>query len=248
MDSLGTVDKAVDILFALHGEPEPQGVTALGRRLGMPKASAHRLLTSLTRRGLVERDDRGRYRPGLGLVALGLGVLEREPLCVAARETLEAEARALDETVFLVAQRGGRLVVLDKAEGRGFLRAAPQVGAEVPVHATAVGKLFLAHDPEIAVARGTTLERFTGDTLVSRVRLDAVVEDVRVRGFAENRDEWIVGLSVVAAPIFVRGAIRGALAVAASSPRLDALGVGAVARRARAAAKQIGESLQGGVQ
>ncbi len=246
MDSLGTVDKAVDVLFALHGEPEPQGVTALGRRLGMPKASAHRLLASLTRRGLVERDERGRYRPGLGLVALGLGVLEREPLCVAARETLEAEARALGETVFLVAQRGGRLVVLDKAEGQGFLRAAPQVGSEVPVHATAVGKLFLAHDPEVALARDARLERFTGETLVSRARLAAAAEAVRERGFAENRDEWIDGLSVVAAPIFVRGAIRGALAVAASSPRLRELGVDAVAKRARAAAQRVGRTLEGG--
>ena len=245
MDSLGTVDKAVDILFALHQEPDPLGVTALGRQLGMPKASVHRLLASLTRRGLVERDERGRYRPGLALLALGLGVLEREPLCVAARSQLEAEARALDETVFLVALRAGRLVVLDKAEGRGFLRAAPRVGSEVPVHATAVGKLFLAHDADFVLPEAR-LERFTGQTLTSRAMLDAAVDEVRSRGFAENRDEWIAGLSVVAAPIFLRGAIRGALAVAAPSPRLDELGADRVARRARAAAARIGAALEGG--
>ncbi len=60
MDSLATVERAVDVLFHLHGESEPVGVTAIGRALGLPKSNVHRLLASLARRGLVERDERGR--------------------------------------------------------------------------------------------------------------------------------------------------------------------------------------------
>jgi DNA-binding IclR family transcriptional regulator len=165
MAAAATVDKALDLLFRLHEESSPMGVTALGLALGVPKSSAHRLLASLCRRGLVEQDDRGRYRPGIGLVALGLGALEREPLVAAARPVLEAEALALGETVFLVVARAGRLVVLDKAEGTGFLRAAPRVGSEVPLHATAVGKLFLALDPAAVKRPPGDPERFTEHTL-----------------------------------------------------------------------------------
>ena len=68
----------------------------------------------LGRRGLVERDASGRYRPGMGLVALGLGALGREPVVAAARPLLEADAAELGETVFLVGARAGRLIVLDK--------------------------------------------------------------------------------------------------------------------------------------
>ena len=66
----GTVEKAIDILFHLHGAPASRGVTEIARQLGLAKSSVHRLLAALTRRGLVERDERGRYRPGIGLVAL----------------------------------------------------------------------------------------------------------------------------------------------------------------------------------
>lgn len=244
MESLGTVDKAIDVLFALHGAAGAVGVTALARTLGLPKSSTHRLLATLARRGLVERGEGGRYRPGLGLVALGLGRLEREPLCASARGVLEREARALGETVFLVAARGGRLLVLDKAEGTGFLRAAPQVGAVVPVHATAVGKLFLALAPDQVETPAGTLERFTQSTLRSARALADAAEAARVRGYAENRDEWIDGLSVVAAPILARGTLRGAVAVAAASPRMAELGREA-ARRAVAAASEIGARLEG---
>jgi DNA-binding IclR family transcriptional regulator len=131
------IEKALDVLYHLHAGAEARGVSEIGRALGLPKSSAHRLLAALGRRGLVERDREGRYRPGIALVALGLGVLEREPLVAAARPLLEELARESDETAFLTVARAGRIVALDKVEGGGFLRAAPRVGAEAPVHATA---------------------------------------------------------------------------------------------------------------
>jgi len=227
------IEKAVDVLFHLHGEPLPQGVTAVGRALGMPKSSAHRLLASLQRRGLVERDDRGRYRPGMGLVALGLGALEREPLVAAAHPVLEAEARSLGETVFLVGARSGGLVVLDKAEGTGFLRAAPRVGSGVPVECTAVGKLFLAFEPAALPApeRSAALAR--------------AVSRARQRGYAENRDEWIPGLSVVAAPILSAGRMHGALALALPSVRMRGLDASRLAARMCDAAAQIASRMEG---
>jgi IclR family acetate operon transcriptional repressor len=209
------------------------------------KSSAHRLLAALGRRGLVERDDRGRYRPGIGLVALGLGALEREPVVAAARPVLEAEAERLGETVFLVAARAGRLRVLDKAEGSGFLRAAPRVGAVVPAHATAVGKLFLAFAEDAVPAPSGRLEAFTPQTRTRRRDLAAEVDRARRDGFAVNRDEWIPGLSVVAAPVITRERMAAAVAIAAPSPRLGALGVEQVARAAVAAGRRVAARLEG---
>jgi len=235
-----SIEKAIDLLFHLSAQSAPQGVTALAQSLGVPKSSAHRMLASLSRRGLVERDERGRYREGFGLLALGLGVLEREPLVEAARPVLSAEASAVGETFFLVAARSGRLVVLDKVEGSGFLRAAPRLGAEIPVHQTAVGKLYLALAPEQV---GATAEHVpasaSGATLADAVSLAGR------RGFAVNRDEWIAGLSVVAAPVRRGERMLGALAVAAASPRFDQLGASALASKVVAAADAVASRLAG---
>ena len=256
MEPAGAVDKAIEILFHLHAAPASAGVTAIGQALGIPKSSAHRLLGSLTRRGLVERDASGRYRPGMGLVALGLGALEREPVGVAARPLLEADAGIFAETVFLVGARAGRLIVLDKAEGTGFLRAAPRVGSEVPVHATAVGKLFLALSPD-RVKTPERLERFTPQT-ADRAALEREVERARTRGFAENREEWIPGLAVLAAPVRCEAhagrtsaatrlepTLHGAIALAATTARMEALGPEAVARRLMETGRRVAARLEG---
>ncbi len=239
MGALSTVDHAVDLLFALSASAEPEGVTALSRRLGLPKANVHRLLATLLQRGLVEQDERRRYLPGSALVALGLQRLDRDPVTAAARGELEAAAAELGETVFLAGLRGGQLVVLDKAEGSGFLRAAPRIGETVPLHATAVGKLALAFAPDEVALGGAELRSFTATTATSHAALDAEVRRAALRGWAENREEWIAGLSVVAVPVLRAGRLVGALALAAATGRIESIGRLRTATRLQAAAKRI---------
>lgn len=117
------------------------------------------------RRGLVERDERGRYRPGIGLLALG-------------------------ETFFVVAARGGRLTVLDKVEGTGFVRVAPRVGSTIPAQVTAVGKLYLAHAPQALAETERRRERSAVRALPAA---ELELSLVRRRGYAENLGEPMGG-------------------------------------------------------
>ncbi|MDH5671587.1 MAG: IclR family transcriptional regulator [Myxococcales bacterium] len=237
MEQSTAIDRALDVLFHLHDQSEALGVSQIGRALSMPKSSAHRMLQALGRRGLVEQDASGRYRTGVGLLWLARRVLDREPLVVLGHDVLEATVAALDETCFLVAARGGRLLVLDKAEGSGLLRASPQVGAEVPSGASAVGKLYRALAPAQLEDRDDP-EPFTAATLSGHC-LQESVEQARRQGYAVNRQEWIEGLSVVAAPVVVDGALEGAVCAAMTSARLQALGEVEVAERMMAAARDI---------
>ena len=254
MEQATAIDKAFDVLFHLHAQLEPQRISEIGRALDLPKSSVHRLLAALRRRELVEQDESGRYRPGAGLFGLALGVLEREPLALCARPVLEQAAAELGETFFLVAARAGRLIVLEKAEGTGLLRASPRVGSTVPVHASAVGKLYLAHAPD-AVVLEQPLPRFTPRTIVSARRLAREVSAARNAGHAESDGEWQAGLSVVAAPVLRRGldpragavrrpAILGAVCLAMPSARKPALErravLASVVRAAAAVAERLG--------
>ncbi|MEQ8660425.1 MAG: IclR family transcriptional regulator [Gammaproteobacteria bacterium] len=241
---MSTIDKALDALFLLGGAPRALRLADIARTLAMPRSSAHRILAPLVRRGLVEQDGAGRYQVGLGVLALGLGAAAREPLAHAARPVLEAAAAEFGETFFLVVARAGRLTVLEKAEGNGFLRAAPPLGASVPVHATAVGKLFLAFAPETVAS--APLTRHTRATRTTRKALAADVETARTQRWALNDEEWQTGLAVVAAPIFVRGTLAGSVALAMVAPRLHELGAPAAARRVTHAAEGIALRLERG--
>lgn len=241
MAGAATVDKALDVLFHLHAEGRALGLTEIGRALDLPKSSCHRLLASLVEREVVDRDERGRYRPGLALLALGIGAQRSDPVIAAARPALEDEAARLGETVFLVALRRGRLRVLDEVEGSGFLRAAPGVGDSVPFETTAAGKLYAVFGEGARLPDEARSVQFAADERAS----------VERDGFAINRDAWIEGLSVLAVPVFrhrdrAPESLVGAIALAAASPHFDRLGDAEVARHLLAAADRVGHRLQGG--
>ncbi len=238
-----SVDKALDVLFYLHEERDARGVTDVGRALSIPKSTAHRLLAALRRRALVEQDPAGRYRPGVGVLTLAGGLLDREPLVAAAQGLLEKEAAEFGETFFLVAARARRLLVLEKAEGTGVLRVSPAIGSEVPARATAVGKLYMAHGPQLVSVEEPT--RFTEHTIVDAKSLAREIEEARRNGYAVNRQEWIEGLAVVAAPILVGKVIRGAVCTAMSNNRFDSVEVGEVAKRVMATASRIASRMEG---
>jgi DNA-binding IclR family transcriptional regulator len=83
---------------------------------------------------------------------------------------------------------------------------------------------------------------FTSATQLAQEAIAAAIERARSEGYALNRGEWIEGLSVAAAPILGATeppAFLGAIAFAAPTARLDALGPHAIAQRAVAAARLI---------
>jgi len=218
-ESLASIDKALGVLHHLHAQGRACGPSEIGRALELPRSTVHRLLTALGRRGFVEVDAQGQYRPGMALIALGLGVLEREPLVMAARPVLERAADAVGETLFLAAARGGRVLVLDKAEGPAFLRASPRIGSEIPAHATAIGKVYLAHRPE-QLRADAVLQAFTAHTCTDPSSLALEVARVRELGYAESHEEWLEGLTGFAAAVSSGGKMVGAVSVTGAAQRM----------------------------
>jgi DNA-binding IclR family transcriptional regulator len=245
MTAASSIHKAAEVLFFLNAQPEPCGVSRVAAELGMPKTSAHRLLKALRFRDLVRQDDRGQYTLGVGLVALGLGASRSEPLVRSARPILRAAAASVGETFFLVSERAGELVVLDKAEGAGFLRLSPQVGAHVPVHATAVGRLYLAFAPERVHVDESQLVAYTKRTPATASKLRKAVDQVRREGVAHSDEEWVPGLSAVAAPIVFADRLLGAVVVACVAPRYRELGLEGLSRSVQRASRNIATDLEG---
>jgi IclR family transcriptional regulator, acetate operon repressor len=228
----GTVDKAIKALVALAHGARPMALAELAAQLGVPKPTLHRLLASLAAHELVEQDRDGRYALGVGLVRLGLGALAVDPFVRVARSELERAVRALNETFFLVAARAGRLVVLDKVEGTGLLRAAPTVGTEVPVDLTASGRLYLGLAPEL-LSDGARAKR------VPKRAIERAVE----RGYDLNEGEWIDGLLVIAAPVLVNGRLFGTVACAGAITQLSGDRRDEAIQRTRKLAERIARAL-----
>src|SRR5207244_4385458 len=112
----------------------------VARELGVHRSTALRLLATLERHGLVERDQRtAKYRLGGRLVQLASAVRGEADLRLAARPVCEALARTVSETVTLDVLDGDEIVPVEQALGSTSVVSVDWLGTRSPAHCAASG-------------------------------------------------------------------------------------------------------------
>lgn len=225
-DLIRSVDRAVAILDLLAAEGWKSGAE-VARALDVHRSTSLRLLGTLERHGLVERDQRtAKYRLGGRLVQLASAARGESDLREAARPVCASLARRLGETVTLDVLDGDEIVPIEQASGSTSVVSVSWLGTRSPAHCTASGKIILAFAPETVRARylAGPLERRTAHTIVDRGELEAQLTAARETGFARTAEELEVGLSAVAVPVRSAGAeVVAALDVSGPAHRLGSL-------------------------
>ncbi len=250
---VAAVQRAVAVLDALavgdtdggnpaHGHALELGTNEIARRTGINASTVSRLLATLADAGLVEHvAGSGRYRLGLRLLQLGNAVLARLDLRELARPHLVALTEATGETATLSSPGEHEAVTVDYVQSPSFVQSVAQVGRPSAAHATAVGKVFLAHGGRLPDG---DLPAFTARTIVDRAALEAEVEQVRRQGFATALGEREQELHAVAAPVLDgRGELVAILGVQGPASRFDAGRMRAAAEPLREHANAISTAL-----
>jgi IclR family acetate operon transcriptional repressor len=236
-----SVARALGILEFLADDGE-LGVTELGRRLGVHKATASRLVATLAERRLVERNPAtDKYRLGFGMIHLAAAAMGGLDLVHQARPILESLADRTNETVNLAVLDGDRVVHIDQIAGTRSIVSVSWVGRRTPYHCTANGKVLLAFLDETGKERllRTPLERMTPTTIVDPDRLRRQLLEIRIQGYAHTVEEQ-EGLNAVAAPVRnADGEVIAAVSVAGPAFRLPPVEIPRIARMAIDAAGAI---------
>lgn len=229
-----SVDRAVAILNALSASKGHLGVTELSNELDLHKSTVHRLLVSLKRGGLVERNPRTRkYRLGVRLVELGYAWLNNRGLPQAALPYLHYLADKVEEVAYLAVPDGDRALNVLQVPGPHLVQSVGWLGRGA-LHSTSTGKIFLADmsEDELNSFLGTELTAKTDKTVTDADELRADLDRVREEGFATSWEEDEEGINAVAVPIRkLDGTIIAAIGVVGPSYRFTrdkAMGVPAV--------------------
>jgi DNA-binding IclR family transcriptional regulator len=243
--SVQAVERALTILDLLARTGEA-GVTKLAADIGVHKSTAFRLVTTLERGGLVEQSEhRGKYRLGMGILRLAGATTARLDVVQEARAICRKLAAATRETVNISVLSDRSALYLDQVAGASSLQPHNWVGQHIPLHATSNGKVLLSGlTAEEIAATVPALPALTEHTITDLARLQAEVDDVRVRGFAQAVDELEVGLTAIAAPIRnAHGDVIAALSVSGPSFRLDSDRIDEVLPMLLEAAREVSHRL-----
>jgi IclR family acetate operon transcriptional repressor len=215
---VAAVQRAIAILDELAAARTELGTNEIARRTGINVSTISRILATLAGGGLVDHiPSTGRYRVGAGVVRLA-GAVELDIRSLA-RPHLEALGRRLGETVTLSVRGEHEAFTLDFVQSPLSVRSVAEAGRTSAAHATAVGKVFLAHGGSLP---GGQLRQFTERTITDPAVLEAEVAATRQRGWAQAVGEREDDLNAVAAPVLNRtGGLAAILGVQGPAVRFS---------------------------
>jgi IclR family acetate operon transcriptional repressor len=206
---VGSVARAVAVIDVLAAHPQGLGVNEVARQIGVNASTTSRLLATLERGGILQREPRGPYKLGLRLVALADAVLDGLDIRDLGRPVLRSLVEDTGETATLSVPGAGEAVTIDFVAGEASVVGVARLGRRSVGHATATGKVVLAYAGSGGAP--TRLTAFTDRTIIDPAKLDRDLEQVRAQGFAEAVGERDPDLVAVAVPVFDRAGSLAAI-------------------------------------
>jgi IclR family transcriptional regulator, KDG regulon repressor len=221
--TLAALEDAIGILELLQCDGKGVSLAQLTKESGLVKNKVFRILFTLEKHHLVERDEAGRYRLGLRFLEFAQHVQTQTTLLDASRPVMDWLVSETEESIFLGVVSGADALCVAARESPRSIRLFAEVGRRAPLHSGGVPKILLAFLPE--EERCVLLDRFYADAATSAVgmerqALECRLGQIREQGYVLVVDELDQGAHSVAAPIRDhQGQVVAALSIAGPSHR-----------------------------
>jgi len=214
--------KVVALLDAFTPTEPVLSLNELAAATGLTTSTAHRLANELVEWGGLERGENGGYRIGLRMWEIGALAPRGENLRAVALPVMQDLYEATQASVHLAVRDGTEAFYIEKIHGPRAPRVRSRRGGRLPLHATGVGKVLLAHaPPEVQAAVLADLPRITAYTVTQpgllRRQLARAVRD----GYATTTEEMSLGACSVAVPVRSGPRVVAALGIVVPSLRKD---------------------------
>lgn len=218
--------RAISILEAISRHQDAPQLADICRLVELPKATVYRILTTLEHAGYVCKEPGSKsYTCGGRLFKMAGNALLRSPNRAARHGILEELVEQIGETCNLTVPSVNTVLYLDRVEASWPLKTALGAGSNVPLYASASGKLFLSYmnrKNRERFVRTTPLVRYTKKTLHEPSVLLHELEQIRVQGFALDNEEYLPGICCIGVPVQTDdGTVVAAIAAHAPITRMN---------------------------
>lgn len=247
-DRNSTADRALTILGLFSDDNLHLGAADVATALDCSRSTAYRYLQTLASSGFLEEAPGGGYRLGLRVLELARMARRGYGLSDVALPTMRALAIHLGETVVLTRRLDDAVICIDRCEGSSQLvRLSYERGARLPINAGASAQVLLAWASESEQRRvltGSTLQRFTPNTLTSIDALTRRFAEIRKKGYSVTIAEVDPDAMGIAAPIMDdEGTVTAALSVVALRRRVPEERLSGLVAEVRSAAARVTDKL-----
>lgn len=202
-DFVLSLARGLQVIEAFETNSRGLSVSAVAQRTGLSRAAVRRLLMTLEMLGYAESDG-SVYQLKPRILRLGYSYLSSNSLANIANPILHRVAETLHEAVALGVLEGEQVLYIAHHGVRRVMSVGVSVGTRLPAYCTSGGRVLLAALPEAefrAFLEKVTLHPMTAKTITEKAAFAAMIEKVRLEGFALVDEELEPGLRSMAVPV-----------------------------------------------
>lgn len=241
------VSRSIAILRLLGRQQQPMGVKAIADALGLVPSTCLHILRVLVSEELVNADPQTkRYSLGSGMISLARSVLQGGGFTQLVQPCLDDLASSFGVSAMGVEITPKQSVlVLALSHSEQPFRLHTDVGSQFGTWVSATGRLIAAYSGESWPQLRRRFNQIVWDQAPAYEVWKKQVEMARDRGWCVDRDNFMIGVTVIAVPVCASvGRLTHTLVVAGLSSQMDATVINAVAARMQHAATDMERRLQ----
>lgn len=205
----------VTALIELLAHHDALTVNTTAERLGIPRATAHRIVAGLVEAAMATFDDDGRVHLSTRWLHLAEASRRQKAEWEAAHEVLLDLSRSTGHSAYLIVPEDDHGLCIDWAPGHGIGVLELRPGGTLPLHAGAGGLVILAFGTKDVERHleSAPFPSLTSATVTGAGNLRAMVQDIRARGYSISDEDVTVGVYSLGVPVMRDGDFVGALSL-----------------------------------
>lgn len=248
MSNINTmIDRAGEILEYLYNTDEKVGVSRLASDLELPKATVFRIMTTLEKWHIVEKDYHSdKYCLGMALVKYGAKVSANLSLVEVSKPIIDDLSESIEEGVYLnIEHQNYSLNVYKKLSSQNNM--INNLIPLSPLNCSASGKIFLTKRSHKALETyfdSELCEKRTINSIIETEDYIKTIELFKETGFMYDDEEYEYGLFCISMPIRYDDNIVATISVTGPKTRLEVKGMEVIEDELKKAVEAIMDLVQ----
>ena len=202
-DFIEAVARGFDVIKAFDPHRPEMSLSEVAAATALARPTARRILLTLESLGYVRSLGRG-FALTPRVLELGLTYVQAMGLWDIARPHMERLVSRTNESTSIAQLDGSDIVYVARVAVPKIIAIAVHIGTRFPAPATSLGKVLLADLAPDELDRVLSQPSRSGVRPIwqpDRAELDAVLRDVRAKGWSLSSDQLAAGIRSIAAPL-----------------------------------------------
>ena len=195
--------KGLDVIRAFDTGHTDMTLSEVATRANLTRAAARRLLLTLVEERYATTDGK-HFRLAPRTLDLGFAYLSSSDIWESTQTVLTDVTRQIGESCSASGLDGHEIVYVARVAASRIMAVDLRVGSRLPAFHTSMGRVLLAHLPEVELDKlmaGRRFEKFTAKTVTDPVKIRHILKKTRSQGWCLANQELELGLMSIAVPL-----------------------------------------------